>query len=839
MPSSFRNLAAALLAVWAAGCAPDPAPALVSIRVAPIARSTLSTAEAFQLEATVEGSTDTRVEWLGVGVSPRGLFESATPGTFTVTAHCLADRGRAATATLRVVARPAVTAFTVEPPTLTAGEGAVLSWAVEGASTVLVDGVQQPGASLQVQPTSTRTYGLTVTNEAGLAVSAAVTVTVVAPPEIDAFTADHPAVTAGEPTALRWTTQGATDVRLDGEPVTGSALLLTPTQTKGYLLEARNALGFSVSRTVGIEVAPLPRILAFYPDAASLTAGESTALRWIVADAAQLSLDGSPVTGTSALIVPSATGEHQLEARNALGFAVTTRTHVTVVPAPVIQAFSSDAATLTGGQSTTLRWTTSAASEVRLDGALVTSTALAITPLATTDYLLEAKNPAGFAVTSTVRVTVVPAPVIVTFTSDRPGITAGESTTLRWTTTGAADLRLDGTVVTGTSQPIAPATTTSFTLTATNAAGFAVTRTVNVAVVPAPVIVAFTADASTVTAGTGTTLRWTTTGTTEVRLNGTPVTGLSAAISPAATGAHTLEVKNAIGFTATQTLTVTVVPAAVIASFTAARVAVTQGESTQLSWSVSNAATLFVNGAAVTGSTLTVSPAATTAYTLEARNSIGSAVTAALTLTVVPPVALNFAASPASVVVGTPSTLSWTSAGAAMLTLDGSTVGGNSLAVSPLRTTSYVLRATNSLGFETSQTLTLTVAPYPGVVWSAAGQVWLRWNDSPALTGTQTWDIYRSTSPITTLSSATRVGRLLPEDVHAARLKLADTTATWVLPTAAGGTTTLGATEAHFTWTPRTAETSFFAVVPAAAAPRWSASGRSMRPSLPSPPTCS
>ncbi|MFZ6720183.1 hypothetical protein [Undibacterium sp. Ji49W] len=70
------------------------------------------------------------------------------------------------------------------------------------------------------------------------------------------------------------------------------------------------------------------------------------------------------------------------------------------------------------------------------------------------------------------------------------------------------------------------------------------------------------------------------------------------------------------GSTGTTTAT-----APVINSFVATSASITSGQSTQLSWNISGATSVTVNGAAVTGSSLTVSPVATTSYTLLASNS--------------------------------------------------------------------------------------------------------------------------------------------------------------------------------------------------------------------------
>ena len=79
--------------------------------------------------------------------------------------------------------------------------------------------------------------------------------------------------------------------------------------------------------------------------------------------------------------------------------------------------------------------------------------------------------------------------MIQSFSADPLAITAGQSTTLIWTTSGATSLSIDQGVgtVTGTSKVVTPMATTTYTLTAANASGSA-TQTVTVTVSSAQVV---------------------------------------------------------------------------------------------------------------------------------------------------------------------------------------------------------------------------------------------------------------------------------------------------------------------------------------------------------------
>ena len=82
---------------------------------------------------------------------------------------------------------------------------------------------------------------------------------------------------------------------------------------------------------------------------------------------------------------------------------------------PRIPAFGATPATVRGGQSATLSWTTSGATSVVIDngvGAQPTSGSTTVTPAQTTTYTLTASN-AGLSSTATATVTVLTAPIVV------------------------------------------------------------------------------------------------------------------------------------------------------------------------------------------------------------------------------------------------------------------------------------------------------------------------------------------------------------------------------------------------------------------------------------------
>ena len=109
-------------------------------------------------------------------------------------------------------------------------------------------------------------------------------------------------------------------------------------------------------------------------------------------------------------------------------------------------------------------------------------------PATTTTYTITATNAYG-STSRSVTVTVVPSPVILSFTASPAGVAAGAATTLAWTSTGAASFSIDQGVgaVTGTSVSVVPPAQqapTTYRLTANN--GYGSTRSTTVQVTSGP-----------------------------------------------------------------------------------------------------------------------------------------------------------------------------------------------------------------------------------------------------------------------------------------------------------------------------------------------------------------
>jgi hypothetical protein len=570
-------------------------------------------------------------------------------------------------------------------------------------------------------------------------------------PSIKSFSASPSPVPAGASTTLSWTTSKADSVIVtpgDSEPLSADgSIVLTPTESTTYTLTAINSVGSkTATATVMVDAVNANTIGSFTASPSSIGLGGSSTLSWTSAGAARVAITPGTFTSTSAsgstTVSPTATTTYKLTATNEAGGEVGTATAtVNVLPGaalPVVNSFTASPTGLSAGGSSTLNWATTGATAVTISPGTFTSTSASgsttVSPTVTTTYTLTASNAAGSVkATVTVAVQAATLPVINSFTASSASISAGGSSTLNWSTTGATGVAITpgafASASASGSRTVSPAATATYTLTASNAAG-SVKATVTVAVQAAnlPLISSFTASSASISVGGSSTLNWSTTGATGVAITPGAFTSASASgsrtVSPTATSTYTLTASNAAG-SVKATVTVVVQALPVINSFTASSASISVGGSSTLNWSTTGATGVAITPGAFTSASAsgsrTVSPTATVTYMLTASNAAGS-VNATVTVSVQAatlPVINSFAASPASINSGSSSMLSWTTTGATRVSIAPGTFtsasASGSTTVNPTSVMTYTLTATNAAG-STTATAKVTVATANGAL---------------------------------------------------------------------------------------------------------------------------
>lgn len=286
-------------------------------------------------------------------------------------------------------------------------------------------------------------------------------------------------------------------------------------------------------------------------------------------------------------------------------------------------------ATISIGGSSTLTWTSTGATSATINngiGTVPVNGSVVVAPSKTTSYTITVKNSSGSA-TSKASVTVKAAPPAVTFAASPDSILAGQLSTLSWTTTNATSASINqgiGTVALNGSRTVAPAATTTYTITVKGGGGTVTSgASVMVTTVPPP-IASLTSDPVSIYRGQSSTLSWTSSNAISANINngvGSVDLNGSVLVSPTLTTIYTLTATGP-GGTTTDGAQVQVSVYPMPNSTLAANPQVIQpGESATLSWATTNADSVTLDngiGAVELNGSMTVSPAATTAYTLTA-----------------------------------------------------------------------------------------------------------------------------------------------------------------------------------------------------------------------------
>ena len=304
----------------------------------------------------------------------------------------------------------------------------------------------------------------------------------------------------------------------------------------------------------------------------------------------------------------------------------------------------------------------------------------------------------------------------------------------------------------GTSLTYTPASmysgSDSFTYTISDGQGHAATATVSVTVTyVAPPTGSFSASASPIAPGSSSILSWTSSGATTASIdngigNVTPVSGGSVNVSPSATTTYTLTLTG-LGGTITKQVTVTVVPTPT-GTLSASPATIGAGSSSTLTWTSANATSASINNGVgnvtpVSGGSVTVTPSVTTTYTLTLTGPTGN-ITQQAIVTVIGTPSGTLTSSPATVNLGSSSTLTWSATNTTTSSINNgvgtvSPAAGGSVNVSPTATTTYTLTMTG-LGGTNTATATVTIPAPTGTFSASPTSILLGGSSTLSWTGT-------------------------------------------------------------------------------------------------------
>ena len=229
--------------------------------IGPVGTSTLqwSSANATSVKFSPVLTTDPDAPPIGLS----GSYPVA-PGVTTTYAATATGSSGTAVAKVTVTVNPKLpfVALVVSPSNIIIGQSARLTWVGINLTSLTIDngvGAQSSlaGGVISVSPTTTTTYTVTGVGPLGT-VTASSTVNVPPPNQLAvALKANPPSIATGSSTTLKWVSQAASSLSINGSSVGPSgSMTVSPKTNTSYTLTAKDASGNVQTATANIAVVP-------------------------------------------------------------------------------------------------------------------------------------------------------------------------------------------------------------------------------------------------------------------------------------------------------------------------------------------------------------------------------------------------------------------------------------------------------------------------------------------------------------------------------------------------------------------------------------------------------
>ncbi len=313
---------------------------------------------------------------------------------------------------------------------------------------------------------------------------------------------------------------------------------------------------------VGVTTAPV--IVTFEALPSNISSGGTATLVWSVTGANTVSIEpniGEVAASGSRQVSPGNTTAYTLTARNNLGGTAQSVVINVEIPQVTINTFNASPSTINAGQSSTISWQVSGATNVTITpniGSVALSGSRSVSPSDTTTYTLTATAGAQQR-TATVAVTVNSPPIISNFFASPENIEYGRTSLLRWNVSGANSVRIEpdvGPVPSAGNYAVTPTSTTTYVLVAESEC-CVVSESVVVRVdagFPSPYIPTvnlFNVQPNSIYAGGSANLQWSVSGADQVYIDhGIGQVGSSGSVnvSPSSSTTYTLTATNSYGY---------------------------------------------------------------------------------------------------------------------------------------------------------------------------------------------------------------------------------------------------------------------------------------------------
>ncbi|WP_343634473.1 choice-of-anchor L domain-containing protein [Fluviicola sp.] len=535
-------------------------------------------------------------------------------------------------------------------------------------------------ASVSVSPASTTTYTVTATDQCGRTATDQVTVAVGTPPVIDAGT--NTSICPGGSTTLSAT--GAVSYSWDNGLGAGNGISVSPATTTTYNVTGTAANGCTSTDAVTITVNAVPVVNA----GSDQTICQGAMISVSGSGAQTYSWNNGVSNGVS--FAPASTTTYTVTGTDVNGCQSTDQVTITVNLLPNVDAGAPQSVcqggsvTLNGSGAQSYSWNNGVTNGV------------SFVPASTTTYTVTGTDANGCQSTDQVTVTINP---LSNVDAGSPqSVCQGGSVTLNGS--GAQSYTWNNGVSNGVS--FSPASTTTYTVTGTDANGCTGTDQVTVTVNPLPNVDA--GSPQTVCQGLPVTLNGS--GAQSYAWNNGVSNGV--AFTPSATTTYTVTGTNANGCTNTDQVTITVNPLPNVDA--GSPQAVCQGGSVTLNGYGAQSYT-WNNG--VTNGVSFV-PGSTTTYTVTGTAANGCMGTDQVTITVNPLPNVN-AGADQSICIG--GTIILSGSGAQTYTWNNGV--SNGVPFAPGSSQTYTVTGTDANGCVNTDQITVTIVPMPTAVVSA------------------------------------------------------------------------------------------------------------------------
>ena len=601
----------------------------------------------------------------------------------------------------------------------------------------------QTTTSINVSPSTSTTYTVTVTNASGCTAATSRLVVVSANPV--ASITGGTSICIGSNTTL--TAAGGSSY-LWSNAATTAAITVSPVVNTTYTVTVTNSAGCTdtESRTVTVNGLTINALVSG-PDSicvgqsgtlvASLTGGNAVSYLW-----------STNATSSAITVSPSSTTTYTVTVTDINGCTDTAAKTLVVKPLPVVTVTGPDAC---AGGSTTLT-ATGGGTYHWFNGA--TTASVTVTPTVATTYSVTVTGSNSCSAVGSKLVNISPLPT-VTIAGDL-NICINESTTL---TASGGTTYVWSTGATTAAITVSPATTSTYTVTATNANGCTNTQVAIVNVNGLTINANITGNDSVCIGSSSTLLATLSGGTPTAYLWSTSATTSSITVSPAVTTIYTVTITDTNGCNGTDNFTVTVLPLPTVTI--TGDISICPSESTTLT---ANGGVSYVWSTGGTSASINVTPAATSTYTVTATDAFGCVNTKSTLVTVnpLPTIGVN---GDNKICQGT-STVLFATGGTSYVWSTGNTT--SSITVNPVTTTTYTVTGTDANGCSNTASTIVTVDPNPVPV--VTGDLMICVGDTATLSvsggSTYVWNTGATTTSISVVPSTTTTYTVTATDAN-------------------------------------------------------------------------